>query len=119
MQQMIEIPLEGYLLVPVQKICQYPLQLKELIKLTPPNHPDYEPLISALEAMKLTACLINERKRKMESLEKLAMWQTTIAGWQVWTSAVLKPTLGPKANYCYLLVTVINFMVYSIFVQTK
>lgn len=82
MQQMIEIPLEGYLLVPVQKICQYPLQLKELIKLTPPNHPDYEPLISALEAMKLTACLINERKRKMESLEKLAMWQTTIAGWQ-------------------------------------
>ncbi|ESO01337.1 hypothetical protein HELRODRAFT_174892 [Helobdella robusta] len=81
-QQMIEIPLEGFLLSPVQKICQYPLQLKELIKYTPRSHPDYEPLVGAMEAMKSTAMLINERKRKVESLEKLAVWQLNVDGWQ-------------------------------------
>lgn len=80
---MIEIPLEGFLLTPVQKICKYPLQLKELLKYTHLDHPDYLNLEKALEMMKKTAILINETKRKMESLEKLAQWQTTIACWQV------------------------------------
>lgn len=80
---MIEIPLEGFLLIPVQKICKYPLQLKELLKYTHPEHSDYLNLEKALEMMKKTAILINEMKRKMESLEKLAQWQTTIAYWQV------------------------------------
>src|SRR6218665_578974 len=82
-QKMIEIPLEGFLLTPIQKICKYPLQLKELIKYTWPSHPDYASLQVALETMKEIASLINERKRKMESLEKLAHWQTTVAAWQV------------------------------------
>ena len=75
---MIEIPLEGFLLTPVQKICKYPLQLRELLKYTLPEHPDYHPLQDALEAMKHIATLINERKRKMESLEKLAQWQDQV-----------------------------------------
>ena len=33
--------------------------------------------------MKHIASLINERKRKMESLEKLVEWQDTIDDWQV------------------------------------
>lgn len=82
LQQMIEIPLEGFLLTPVQKICKYPLQLKELLKYTHSDHPDRLNLVKALEMMKKTAVLINERKRKMESLEKLAHWQTTVACWQ-------------------------------------
>lgn len=82
LQQMIEIPLEGFLLTPVQKICKYPLQLKELLKYTHLEHPDYTSLQRALEMMKKTAMLINERKRKMESLEKLAQWQKTVAYWQ-------------------------------------
>ncbi|ELT97753.1 hypothetical protein CAPTEDRAFT_180035 [Capitella teleta] len=82
LQQMINIPLEGFLLNPVQKICKYPLQLKELLKHTRPEHPDYEPLKEALDTMKQIALLINERKRKMESLEKLAEWQDTVENWQ-------------------------------------
>lgn len=80
---MIEIPLEGFLLTPVQKICKYPLQLNELLKYTPVTHPDHEPIKGALDAMKKIATLINERKRKMESIEKLAYWQTTVEDWQV------------------------------------
>lgn len=80
---MIEIPLEGFLLTPVQKICKYPLQLNELLKYTPVTHPDHVHIQGALDAMKKIAMLINERKRKMESIEKLAYWQTTVEDWQV------------------------------------
>ncbi|XP_069103567.1 LOW QUALITY PROTEIN: serine-rich adhesin for platelets-like [Argopecten irradians] len=82
LQEMIEIPLEGFLLTPVQKICKYPLQLAELLKYTPPSHPDYHNVEGALEAMKKIAALINERKRKMESIEKLARWQQGVEDWQ-------------------------------------
>jgi len=34
MRGLIEIPLDGYLLTPVQRICKYPLQLAELLKYT-------------------------------------------------------------------------------------
>ena len=37
---MIEIPLQGFLLTPVQKICKYPLQLKELLRYTDSAHAD-------------------------------------------------------------------------------
>ncbi|XP_061194842.1 uncharacterized protein LOC133203004 isoform X2 [Saccostrea echinata] len=82
LQEMIEIPLEGFLLTPVQKICKYPLQLNELLKYTPITHPDHAHIKGALEAMKKIATLINERKRKMESIEKLAYWQTAVEDWQ-------------------------------------
>lgn len=37
MRGLIEIPLDGYLLTPVQRICKYPLQLAELLKYTKVN----------------------------------------------------------------------------------
>jgi len=80
---MIEIPLDGFLLTPVQKICKYPLQLKELLKYTRPSHADFPSLQMALATMKDIAALINERKRKLESMEKLANWQKTVINWQV------------------------------------
>ncbi|XP_012945492.1 spermatogenesis-associated protein 13 [Aplysia californica] len=82
LQEMIEIPLEGFLLTPVQKICKYHLQLAELFKFTPTDHPDHPKVKAALEAMKKIATLINERKRKMESIEKLAAWQMLVDDWE-------------------------------------
>jgi Rho guanine nucleotide exchange factor 4 len=82
LQQMIQIPLEGFLLTPVQKICKYPLQLAELLKYTRPEHPDHNNLNVALKTMKSIAMLINERKRKMESIEKLAEWQDRVQDWE-------------------------------------
>lgn len=83
MRGLIEIPLDGYLLTPVQRICKYPLQLAELLKYTKPDHDDYENIKEALDAMRGVAMLINERKRRMESLEKLAAWQHRVEGWEV------------------------------------
>lgn len=83
MRGLIEIPLDGYLLTPVQRICKYPLQLAELLKYTKVDHPDYHKIREALDAMRAVAVLINERKRRMESLEKLAAWQLRVEGWEV------------------------------------
>ncbi|XP_065758035.1 spermatogenesis-associated protein 13 isoform X1 [Muntiacus reevesi] len=82
LQQMIDIALDGFLLTPVQKICKYPLQLAELLKYTAPEHSDYDNIKAAYEAMKNVACLINERKRKLESIDKIARWQVSIVGWE-------------------------------------
>ncbi|XP_049557260.1 spermatogenesis-associated protein 13 isoform X1 [Orcinus orca] len=82
LQQMIDIAIDGFLLTPVQKICKYPLQLAELLKYTTQEHSDYRNIKAAYEAMKNVACLINERKRKLESIDKIARWQVSIVGWE-------------------------------------
>lgn len=82
LQEMIDISLDGFLLTPVQKICKYPLQLAELLKYTKTDHPDFEPVTKALAAMREVAQLVNERKRRMECLERLTEWQQSIDGWE-------------------------------------
>ncbi|XP_066439601.1 spermatogenesis-associated protein 13 isoform X3 [Eleutherodactylus coqui] len=82
LQQMIDIAIDGFLLTPVQKICKYPLQLAELLKYTTQDHRDYNKIKEAYEAMKNVACLINERKRRLESIDKIACWQVSIVGWE-------------------------------------
>ncbi|XP_006738188.1 spermatogenesis-associated protein 13 isoform X2 [Leptonychotes weddellii] len=82
LQQMIDIAIDGFLLTPVQKICKYPLQLAELLKYTTQEHSDYSNIKAAYEAMKNVACLINERKRRLESIDKIARWQVSIVGWE-------------------------------------
>lgn len=88
MRGLIEIPLDGYLLTPVQRICKYPLQLAELLKYTRNDHCDYSDIKEALDCMRGVAVLINERKRRMESLEKLVAWQFRVEGWEVRCSTV-------------------------------
>ncbi|XP_067889721.1 spermatogenesis-associated protein 13-like isoform X5 [Heterodontus francisci] len=82
LQQMIDIAIDGFLLTPVQKICKYPLQLAELRKYTTPDHSDYKNISAAYEAMKNVAHLINERKRRLESIDKIAQWQVSIVNWE-------------------------------------
>ncbi|XP_069808805.1 phosphatidylinositol 3,4,5-trisphosphate-dependent Rac exchanger 1 protein [Dendropsophus ebraccatus] len=77
-----DIPLEGYLLTPIQRICKYPLLLKELLKRTPSKHPDHQGVHCALQAMKAVCTNINETKRQMEKLEALEQLQSHIEGWE-------------------------------------
>uniref|UniRef100_A0A673Y5A0 Spermatosis associated 13 n=1 Tax=Salmo trutta TaxID=8032 RepID=A0A673Y5A0_SALTR len=82
LQQMIDISIAGFLLTPVQKICKYPLQLGELLKYTPKDHSDYGGVSDAYEAMKNVASLINEGKRRLESVDAIAHWQVAILHWE-------------------------------------
>uniref|UniRef100_A0A8C8SHQ7 Phosphatidylinositol-3,4,5-trisphosphate dependent Rac exchange factor 1 n=1 Tax=Pelusios castaneus TaxID=367368 RepID=A0A8C8SHQ7_9SAUR len=77
-----DIPLEGYLLTPIQRICKYPLLLKELAKRTPSKHPDHQAVQNALQGMKAVCTNINETKRQMEKLEALEQLQSHIEGWE-------------------------------------
>uniref|UniRef100_A0A0N5AIJ6 DH domain-containing protein n=1 Tax=Syphacia muris TaxID=451379 RepID=A0A0N5AIJ6_9BILA len=79
---MPKLTLEGFLLTPVQRICRYPLQLAELLKATPSSHNDREPVQAAACAMKNVAALINEKKRRLEGLQKIALWQKNVDGWR-------------------------------------
>ncbi|KAE8598952.1 hypothetical protein XENTR_v10017002 [Xenopus tropicalis] len=77
-----DVPLEGYLVAPIQRICKYPLLLRELLKRTPKKHSDYVCVVDALQAMKAVCTNINEAKRQMEKLEVLEEWQSHIEGWE-------------------------------------
>lgn len=61
------LPLQGFLIKPVQRIPRYRLLLKDLIGKTPDDHVDYAGLKRALEAIEEVALFINEQKRNTEN----------------------------------------------------
>ncbi|XP_075959383.1 uncharacterized protein LOC142962672 isoform X2 [Anarhichas minor] len=82
LQQMIDIAIDGFLLTPVQKICKYPLQLAELLKYTALEHSDYRYVAAALAVMRNVTQQINERKRRLENIDKIAQWQASVLDWE-------------------------------------
>lgn len=59
--------LPAYLIKPVQRICKYPLLLRELLKYTPESENDYDNIRQGMEAMKKVAANVNEEQRKSEN----------------------------------------------------
>ncbi|PFH54653.1 hypothetical protein AMATHDRAFT_134378 [Amanita thiersii Skay4041] len=76
-----QLNLEGYLLLPVQRIPRYRLLLEELLRSTPPSY-DFmdDPLERALGEIASLANNMNEGKREAESRRKLVKWQARIKG---------------------------------------
>ncbi|KAF8973748.1 hypothetical protein BDZ97DRAFT_1776622 [Flammula alnicola] len=76
-----QLNLEGYLLLPVQRVPRYKLLLEELLRSTPPTY-EYmdDPLDRALAEIALLANNMNEGKRESESRRKLVQWQARIRG---------------------------------------
>eukprot|EP01088_Endostelium_zonatum_P006115 TRINITY_DN18221_c0_g1_i1.p1 TRINITY_DN18221_c0_g1~~TRINITY_DN18221_c0_g1_i1.p1 ORF type:complete len:600 (-),score=145.63 TRINITY_DN18221_c0_g1_i1:42-1841(-) len=60
------LDLNSFLIKPVQRVCKYPLLLKELLKQTPKEHEDYESLMQAYDKMEQTVASINEQKKKVD-----------------------------------------------------
>ncbi|XP_034436470.1 T-lymphoma invasion and metastasis-inducing protein 2 isoform X1 [Hippoglossus hippoglossus] len=58
--------LESYLIKPVQRVLKYPLLLRELVTLTPPESPEHTHLTEALRAMEKVASHINEMQKIYE-----------------------------------------------------
>ena len=65
------LTLFSFLIKPIQRICKYPLLLKDLLKHTPSAHSDYEKLESALQKIEFVVSYVNERKRIAENLQKI------------------------------------------------
>jgi len=72
--------LASFLIKPVQRICKYPLLLRELIKNTPESHPDHQELLRARDLIEKSVNTINDRKRDLEASEDLFVLQNQIEG---------------------------------------
>ncbi|KAF9229502.1 hypothetical protein BS17DRAFT_688846 [Gyrodon lividus] len=76
-----QLNMEGYLLLPVQRIPRYRLLLEELIRSTPPTYSFMDDALDrALAEISSLANNMNEGKREAESRRKLVQWQTRIRG---------------------------------------
>lgn len=63
---------------------------QELLKYTSPDHSDYDNVMEALKAMREVASSINEKKRQVENIQKIAEWQLAIEQWEVSTLHIVK-----------------------------
>ncbi|KAG8913613.1 hypothetical protein FRC00_001992 [Tulasnella sp. 408] len=87
-----QLNLEGYLLLPVQRIPRYKLLLEQLVSSTPPRPDSYDdPIEKALEEISSLAMNMNEGKRESESRKKLVQWQTRIGGSSKFPSPLVQP----------------------------
>ncbi|KAH6585062.1 hypothetical protein BASA61_007134 [Batrachochytrium salamandrivorans] len=64
---MRQIDIYGFLLKPIQRICKYPLLLKEIIKHTDKSSSDYSELERAHDRMQRVVSTVNESSRRMVS----------------------------------------------------
>lgn len=74
------LDLESYLIKPVQRLCRYPLLLKEILKTTPTTHADYQPLSEALTKINEAVAKVNDFKGKAENAMMIAQVQQKVQG---------------------------------------
>ncbi|XP_048577434.1 intersectin-1 isoform X3 [Nematostella vectensis] len=72
------LPLSSYLLKPLQRICKYPLLIKEILKHTPDIHPDRMNLEIALEKAEELCNQVNEGVRSQENSDRLEWLQNHV-----------------------------------------
>uniref|UniRef100_A0A3Q2QLU1 DH domain-containing protein n=1 Tax=Fundulus heteroclitus TaxID=8078 RepID=A0A3Q2QLU1_FUNHE len=75
------LPLETYLLKPVQRILKYHLLLQELSKHVDKSDPGYEVVEDAIITMTAVAWYINDMKRKQEHAVRLQEIESLLMNW--------------------------------------
>lgn len=75
-----QLALQGYLLLPVQRIPRYKMLLQDLLENTWEDHVDHQDIATALEKISTRADEMNERKRQYENHEKVLLVQNRIIG---------------------------------------
>ncbi|KAF9355293.1 hypothetical protein BGX26_006773 [Mortierella sp. AD094] len=75
-----QLTIQGYLLLPIQRIPRYKMLLQDLLENTWPDHVDYQDIATALEMISSRADEMNERKRQHENHEKVLLVQNRIVG---------------------------------------
>ncbi len=77
--------LQSFLIKPVQRLCKYPLLLRELIKYTDVSWPYYEELVEGRkEIMKVTE-IVNELQRISENRAALESLKEKVVNWKNYT----------------------------------
>lgn len=73
---------ETLLVTPIQRIPRYLLLLKDMLRHTPAEHPDYEKLSIVLPKMEEVANWINNEKSKFDNLTIIQTLSDTISGYE-------------------------------------
>eukprot|EP01117_Protostelium_nocturnum_P005182 TRINITY_DN1886_c0_g1_i1.p1 TRINITY_DN1886_c0_g1~~TRINITY_DN1886_c0_g1_i1.p1 ORF type:complete len:783 (-),score=233.30 TRINITY_DN1886_c0_g1_i1:44-2392(-) len=66
-----KLNLQAHLIKPIQRICKYPLLLRELLKYTQEGSPENQILLTAMQNINAVVSDINEKKRGDEETGKL------------------------------------------------
>lgn len=75
--------LQAYILKPIQRLCKYPLLLKELIKCSSPEElTSFNELLVARNAIKEVANQVNEAQRRAENKQYLDKLRTRVQNWR-------------------------------------
>lgn len=69
------MPFTSFLIKPVQRICKYPLFLRELVKHTEESSAEYNKLVAVLENFNSVVELINETKREADNMAAITRLQ--------------------------------------------
>ena len=65
------LDLSSYLLKPTQRICKYPLLVKEILKHTDPISQDYAVLNESVEKIQAIISIVNEGSRQQEGTRRI------------------------------------------------
>jgi hypothetical protein len=76
MPQSCKMDLSHFLLKPIQRVCKYPLFVRELLRYTKQDHPDHEALHRALLKIEAVVTTINEGARHTENVHKMIELQS-------------------------------------------
>eukprot|EP00834_Sanchytrium_tribonematis_P002560 NODE_82_length_22625_cov_0.476516.p1 type:complete len:909 gc:universal NODE_82_length_22625_cov_0.476516:5472-8198(+) len=71
------LPLSSYLLKPVQRICKYPLLIREILKHTPKEHRDFENLQQGLLKVETLVTIVNDHAKQTETVQKMMKIQAS------------------------------------------
>ncbi|KAJ3023364.1 FYVE, RhoGEF and PH domain-containing protein 6 [Thoreauomyces humboldtii] len=74
------LPLEAYLILPVQRIPRYKMLLEDLLKNTGTDHPDRITLEKSLARIAEVAVFVNESIREHEMIQELIEVQKSLHG---------------------------------------
>lgn len=69
-----------FLIMPVQRVPRYSLLLRELVKVTLPDHPDAQGLALALQKVDEISSFLNEQKRRAEDFSRILLLQDKLTG---------------------------------------
>eukprot|EP01103_Thecamoeba_quadrilineata_P015392 TRINITY_DN4850_c0_g1_i1.p1 TRINITY_DN4850_c0_g1~~TRINITY_DN4850_c0_g1_i1.p1 ORF type:complete len:790 (+),score=169.57 TRINITY_DN4850_c0_g1_i1:57-2426(+) len=72
--------LTAFLIKPVQRICKYPLLLREIQNYLSAEHSDYNNLTKAIETVETIVTEVNNSKTKIESILKIMDIQNSLEG---------------------------------------
>lgn len=76
------LPFDSFLHAPLQRLVKYPLLLNAIIKHTPPDHEDRQPLERVLDTIMEIVNMVNERTRQVENVQALMKLQEKIENTQ-------------------------------------